>query len=638
MKASKNGPKLNLKVLDGKRKESQVAEGSAVAAAQAPDWRTQNFADSRAEGTPGVEESRAGEALDFAFDPDRLGDASPVEADAEGVGFTLQQEVSAADEDAAMEEGSEPAPTVAFAIDAVARESRKTESRSGQAAEDQKVDHVNVENFERDTSKRRLREQRANRRLKAGAGKTDRAAGEAGEHGDERQDDVQKRSGERSGRQRSAGRKGAKKGVGTMPIPVVRRGNKSRSSSKGWQEQRDDGQPMPSLKAPKSEPRDQPQLETAEQPVAHVVHGLRFVFGFFKSLLLLAMIVGPMLVAGYYYFFVAADRYEVRTVFLIRTAGVEVPTVTSILGQPQAFGRAADESFSVVDYVQSYEGLVRLEQLVDLRAMYSLPKDDLFYYLPADSTLLDLHAYYLRMIDAAYDQITGLVSIDVRAFTPSDALAISEAMLVESERLINEFNTRAQADLLALARREVAEALATLEDAEQQLTQFRQTNNVINPMEVIVRVNGIIATLEGEIAKSEAELVQLGKVTGNRGGVARLELEARIESLRIQVQREHERLVGQQESLGNLIPEFELLSLRKELAGQAYSASLASMQSSIAQAQRQQLYVVPVVAPTELDQAQLPDRWESLFFVFLVVLLVFTIGRLLILGIRDHIL
>ena len=62
------------------------------------------------------------------------------------------------------------------------------------------------------------------------------------------------------------------------------------------------------------------------------------------------------------------------------------------------------------------------------------------------------------------------------------------------------------------------------------------------------------------------------------------------------------------------------------------------MQSAVAQAQRQQLYVVPVVAPTELDEAQLPDRWENLFFVFLVVLLIFTVGRLLILGIRDHIL
>ncbi|MEQ8654218.1 MAG: hypothetical protein RIC87_17255 [Kiloniellales bacterium] len=393
-----------------------------------------------------------------------------------------------------------------------------------------------------------------------------------------------------------------------------------------------------SLSAPPQPDREaQPEGEQ-QTPVRLAGRAVSLVIGFFKSLLVLALIVGPMLLAGYYYFFVAAERYEVSTVFLIRTAGADTPTVTTILGQSQAFGRAADESFSVVDYVNSYDGLIRLEELVDLRAAYSVPKDDPFYYLPADSSLLDLHDYFLRMVDAYYDQVTGLVTIDVRAFTPEDAVAIAEAILTESERLVNEFNRRAQADLLQLSRREVAEALANLEEIERQLTAFRQTHNVIDPVEVITRVNGIIGALEGEIAKTEAELLQLSKVTGNKGGVVRLELEARIESLRLQVERERQRLVGEQESLGTLIPQFELLGLRKELAGQAYSAALASMQSSIAQAQRQQLYVVPVVAPAMLDQAQLPDRWESLFFVFLVVLLVFTVGRLLVLGVRDHIL
>lgn len=393
-----------------------------------------------------------------------------------------------------------------------------------------------------------------------------------------------------------------------------------------------------SLSVPPQPDREAEPEAEQETPARLVGRTVSLVIGFFKSLLVLALIVGPMLLAGYYYFFVAAERYEVSTVFLIRTAGADTPTVTTILGQSQAFGRAADESFSVVDYVNSYEGLIRLEELVDLRAAYSVPKDDPFYYLPADSSLLDLHDYFQRMVDAYYDQVTGLVTIDVRAFTPEDAVAIAAAILTESERLVNEFNTRAQADLLQLSRREVAEALTSLEEIEQQLTAFRQTHNVIDPIEVITRVNGIIAALEGEIAKAEAELLQLSKVTGNRGGVVRLELEARIEALRLQVERERQRLVGEQESLGTLIPQFELLGLRKELAGQAYSAALASMQSSIAQAQRQQLYVVPVVAPAMLDEAQLPDRWESLFFVFLVVLLVFTVGRLLVLGVRDHIL
>ncbi len=568
MKASKDGPKINLTVLRGERKGDPEATG--------PD-------DSRAR------------------------------QDAE----REHQQVSPA----GGEQGTEEGLSSGGQID------RPEEALDEAAAQETRTQRY-----------RETRRQRARRQ----AARSEQAGDNAAE-----QDDVPAAERRRAGRQTQ--RQGGNRSKKNMPIPIVGAGRRGRSGG-GGQGDGSDGRntgkspgerhlrlaPSPDRAPPIPSP--QPQIEMAPTPVERAKQGIGLIAGFFKSLLVLVLIVGPMLVAGYYYFFVAADRYEVRTVFLIRTAGSETSQVATILGQTQAFGRAADESFSVVDYLLSYEGLVRLQNLVDLRAAYSKPQDDPFYYLPADSSLLDLYDYFQRMIDATYDQVTGLVTIDVQAFTPEDSLAISKAILKESERLINEFNKRAQADLLQLARQEVSKALGSLETAEGALTEFRKKNNVIDPSEVIIRVNGIISALEGEVSKSQAELLQLSKVTGNKGGVARLELEARIDSLKQQVERERERLVGEQESMGNLIPEFELLSLRKQLAGEAYSAALTSMQAAVAQAQRQQLYVVPVVAPTELDQAQLPDRWENLFFVFLVVVLVFTVGRLLILGIRDHIL
>ncbi len=421
--------------------------------------------------------------------------------------------------------------------------------------------------------------------------------------------------------------------------------------------QRQEAREARTAAVPLAEPQPKPQIKQQPPPDPIVLppplpmqeeapkqstaaRTLHFLTTFYRSALLVALIIVPVLVAAYYYFAIAVDRYEVNAVFLIRNAGQEQSSsVGSILGQPAAFGRASDESFSVIDYVTSYEGMLRLTDQVDLRAAYSFSGDDPFFYLQPDATLLGLYDYYLSMIDANYDQITGLVSINVRAFRPQDAEAISEAILAESERLVNEFNKRAESDLLRLSREEVSGALSRLEQAESALAEFRRYNNVIDPTEVITRVNGIITQLEGEIALSQAELVKLGNVTGNRGSaVTRLDLEAQIEALQAQVERERQKLVGEQESMGNLIPEFELLFLRKQIAGEAYSASLVSLQDAVAQAQRQQLYVVPVVSPTEPDEAQLPRRWENLFFVFLVSLLVFTIGRLLFLGIRDHIL
>ena len=463
--------------------------------------------------------------------------------------------------------------------------------------------------------------------------------GESNYKGNREQDKGEKSDPGRSGKLAKVRGFWGKKESDGKPVPITsKRGDDKKA---GRIHLPTDGSGLPSLKT--GVPEETPgRTEPVEAPAAApslIGRTASLVRSVVAKLLLLALLLGPTLGAAYYYLFVAVDRYEVSTKFLVRVSGMDAPTTTtSVLGQPQSFGRTIDESYSVVDYVTSYDGMIRLDKLFDLRKAYSYPKDDPFYYLPADSSSLELFDYYLSMIDAHYDLTTGLVNIAVRAFTPQDALAIANAIMTEGERLVNEFNTRSERDLLKLARSEVSVALRNLESAERELTEFRRTNNVIDPMEVIARVNGIIRGLEGEISRTEAELHQLSTVTGNRGGVARRELEARITSLKAQVVRERERLVGQQESMGNLIPEFELLSLRKELAGQAYSASLASLQNALGQAQRQQLYLVPVVAPTELDQPQLPDRWNNIFFVILATVLLLTIGRLLYMGIRDHIL
>ncbi|MEO1191084.1 MAG: hypothetical protein AAFY02_04970 [Pseudomonadota bacterium] len=401
-----------------------------------------------------------------------------------------------------------------------------------------------------------------------------------------------------------------------------------------------DGQDQPTGRDEGQGWAGQPQLQLQQEERGLSGKLLRYAGNLFRSLVFVALLALPVVLAAYYYFGHAADRFQVSTVFLVRNASLDQqPSVATILGQPQSFGRAADESFSVIDYITSYEGMLRLEQQVDLRAAFSRPAGDPFYYFSPDSSTLELYHYFQTMINAHYDQVTGLVTVDVRAFRAEDAFQISQAILEESERLVNEFNRRAEADLLRLSREEVSGALRTLEQAEAALTVWRQTNGILDPLEVITRVNGIIAQLENQIALTRAELVQLGNVTGNRGSqVQRLELEARITALQQQSREERERLVGEQESLGNLIPEFELLSLRKLLAGEAYSAALVSLQTAIGQAQRQQLYVVPVVSPTVPDEAQYPRRLENVFFVFLGSLLFLTIGRLLILGIRDHIL
>ncbi|HLW26553.1 MAG TPA: capsule biosynthesis protein, partial [Kiloniellales bacterium] len=71
-------------------------------------------------------------------------------------------------------------------------------------------------------------------------------------------------------------------------------------------------------------------------------------------------------------------------------------------------------------------------------------------------------------------------------------------------------------------------------------------------------------------------------------------------------------------------------------AHQEYTSAITSLESARIEAQRQQVYLVPIVQPHEAETARFPQRLENVGLVFLASLLVFLIGRLIITGIQDH--
>ena len=175
----------------------------------------------------------------------------------------------------------------------------------------------------------------------------------------------------------------------------------------------------------------------------------------------LAIVVVPTLLAALYYYIVAADQYQSEAHFIVRTADASpMPTsgFSQFLGLGGGMSPSRGEAMSVNDYLDSQQVVNRIDDKLNLVERFRRPEADiatrLWFSQPTPEMLL---RYYRRQVNVKYNQETGITTLQVRAFRPSDSFAIINELLALGEGRVNEINRRSQTDQLASARRQLAE-------------------------------------------------------------------------------------------------------------------------------------------------------------------------------------
>lgn len=353
----------------------------------------------------------------------------------------------------------------------------------------------------------------------------------------------------------------------------------------------------------------------------------------------LLVLLVPTFVSAVYIYGFASDVYQVDTVFQVKTSydagsGGGKGGLGFLKGG-SAMGRAMDESFSVVRYIESRNALTRLQEDLDLRAAFTKDDIDSYSRLAPDADEETFYDYYRGVISIYFDEVSGMIVLETRAFQPDVAFKMATYLSTEAESLINDFNARSEHDLTELARTELKNAEQRLRDAELALTKFRNEHGAIDPAATSSSVNGIISSLKAQAASIEAEIRAIKDIS--RGEVPRLaELRNRLAGIQEQVKIEEARLTGSDSAWAGTLEQYGILVLQSELAKQSYAAAQSAMDSALVEARRQKLYVVNVVSPFLPEEARLPNRTQTVFFTFLGALVALVIGRLVWAGVRDH--
>ncbi len=345
---------------------------------------------------------------------------------------------------------------------------------------------------------------------------------------------------------------------------------------------------------------------------------------------LLLLVVLPTALAATYFGVFAASRYVSEARFVVRMPNVSgrlnTAAAASVSDLPKSGGD--EDSYAVRDFILSRDALERLGQAIDLRAAAVPAIADPVWRFPGPlngQSGEDLFDYYKSLVSLDYDSSTNLSTLRVQAFRADDAQRMAGVLITAAESLLNRLDQRARADAIHVANDEVARSRAEALAAQDRMTEFRNREQVIDPLKLSQTVLSTITTLTEQLVETAARLDVAIQASPNSPQIA--PLRGRIKALQSQIDQERGVLAGGGASLAPRVAAYERLLLERSFAEQTFVSALTMLETARLDAERQQAYLEQVVAPHVADEPRYPHRVIWVAVTALVGLTVFWLFR-----------
>ena len=355
------------------------------------------------------------------------------------------------------------------------------------------------------------------------------------------------------------------------------------------------------------------------------------------------MVLLPTLVAAWYLWERAADRYVSTMGFSVRTeevgGGVSIGGILSTLS-----GSSTSDPEILYDFIQSQELVRQIDRDLDLRAIWSkvpYAQDPLYAYDPP-GTIEDLTEHWRRMVQVFTIGSSGLLELRVEAFTAEDAQTIAETVRERSSEMINELSAIAREDATRYAREELDQAKSRLRAARADVTRFRNRTQIVDPQAAIQSQLGIVTALQSQLADALVEMDILEQ-SANQSDPRLVQLERRIEVIEARIAEEQAKFGGGEAAtpggnarFADLVAEFEGLRADQQFAEESYNAARAGYDAAVAEARRQSRYLALHIEPTLAESAVYPRRVQLTLMVALFSFLIWGLVVLAAYALRDR--
>jgi capsular polysaccharide transport system permease protein len=332
----------------------------------------------------------------------------------------------------------------------------------------------------------------------------------------------------------------------------------------------------------------------------------------------LAVVVAPSLLALLYFGVLAANQYVAEAQFTV-SAG-ESPLrdgVDSLSGPPAQL--VLQDTQIITNFLHSREIVDKLEQRIHLRAIYSSDNADFYTRFKAKAPIERLMKYWDRIAKANIKLPGGMVTFNVRAFSPQDAKLVADTTIALCDDLVNNLNSRINADAVALAQTGLQRATERLSKTLAAEEVARNESGVLETKLSVEAVSSLIRQLrESLLNMSGAYETQLKSMNSDTAQMK--ELKSRIDVLREQIAK----LEGQMttapgtsaetvsaegdSTLAGAMMKFDALEVEQKADEQLYTNAATALEHARTAAEFKMIYLKVYVSPSLPEESEYPDR------------------------------
>lgn len=354
----------------------------------------------------------------------------------------------------------------------------------------------------------------------------------------------------------------------------------------------------------------------------------------------LVMVAAPVLLLSLYLLLLAQDQYASEAGFSVRKE--DSGSVDVFGGLSQFAGAVSADAEILYDYIRSPDLVTQIDKDFGLYEVYGRHyiRDPIFSIGP-DASIEEKERYWQRMVRVEYNEATGLIRLEVKAFTPEEAQKIAQAVIEYSSQMINRLSDAAREDATRYARAERDKAVAQLKAARAALTEFRSRTQVIDPLVDVQGQMGLMRDLESQLAEALISLDELRATVGSEDvRISQLELRVDVIEKRLATERKKFGLgadgTPDDESYAEKVAQYETLVVEREVAEERFRATTILLNAAEAEANRKSRYLAAHVEPTLAQQPLYPRAMMLVVLTSLILLLIWTLAALIYYSIRDR--
>jgi capsular polysaccharide transport system permease protein len=292
----------------------------------------------------------------------------------------------------------------------------------------------------------------------------------------------------------------------------------------------------------------------------------------------------------------------------------------------------------VAQYIRSRAIVEDLSKELDLREVFRRPEADFLARLPTDASIEEVVHYWQQMVRSYVDAPSAIVTVQVRAFRPEDALKLATTINSLSEKLVNDISTRSRQDITRASEDETRQADARLRSALQELQAARDKLGILDPTKTAEDTGKLLLVLMQDKIRMEGELLAASRTLEPTAPSIRY-MRSRVEIVDAQIATLKSSLAGKGGTGRNVaasLREFEDLERNRFVADKLLTIAEESLNRARKRAERQNLYVMVFVPPELPSLAEYPERFAYSILLPVAFLVLWGIGALLFAAVEDH--